>query len=125
MKKTRVALVAAMVCCATTPSTATPAADKSGILGFAFPSPGSDPAVVDTNRDRFTASDRPVDNRPLGAAGQLCMLLTVLGGLVVMVAGYLLIRARRTDRDGRYILLCMAGYGMLVTAAFGLILLNR
>ena len=63
--------------------------------------------------------------RPLGTIGAICVILTALGAIAVTVAGYFLVSARPGRRDLPYVLLCAVGFALLVTAAFGLLLLNR
>lgn len=66
-----------------------------------------------------------LEGRPLGTLGVFYLILTALGAIAIAVAGYLLVSARSRRRDGLYVLLCVVGFALLVTAAFGLVLLNR
>ncbi|MEG8049373.1 hypothetical protein QP178_05595 [Sphingomonas aurantiaca] len=86
---------------------------------------GQTPSPNGATTQHIRSSAPSNGGRPLGTIGVICVILTALGAIAVTVAGYFLVSARPGRRDLPYVLLCAVGFALLVTAAFGLILLNR
>ncbi|MGC5799049.1 hypothetical protein [Sphingomonas sp. NFX23] len=123
MKKIVMALVAMACCTAADASMHDVPGNAAKILAPSKPTPAASTNGETVRHVRNSATLH--EGRALGALGVLYLSLTALGALAVMVAGYFLASARRVRRDGPSVLLFVVGFAFLVTAAFGLILLNR
>lgn len=86
---------------------------------------GQAPSTNGATTQYIRSSASSHGGRPLGTIGVICVILTALGAIAITLAGYFLVSARPGRRDLPYVLLCAVGFALLVTAAFGLVLLNR